>query len=123
MRYFDDDKLNNLAMRLRAFAEAEGAARGIVFWRVLRNKSIVSICNELPTTIEELRSKKVLVGEKVIRKYGVNIVGIVNEWRESYERKQHLSSVESPVSLSKYNDTVMVIRQEGDYYRVSGNDR
>ena len=61
MQYFSDNQLNGLAWELRSFAEEQARARNLVFWNILRNKAIVSICKALPRTIEELHSPKVLI--------------------------------------------------------------
>ena len=80
MKYFSNEKLNDLALRLRAFAEKEGESKNTVFWKVLRNKVIVSICQNLPTTIEEFRSKRVKIGNKTIQTHGEAILEIVNNY-------------------------------------------
>lgn len=120
MKYFSDERINGLALMLRAFAEDQASERNIRFWNILRNKAIVSICNELPTTVEDLFSKKVLIGKKTIENYGEAIVDIVSKWLASQNdssllRGQGLPSVPSP-------DKAMSIKQGGFYYNVSGND-
>ena len=40
MKYFSDEKLNDLAMELRKFAEEQARIRNLVFWNILRNKAI-----------------------------------------------------------------------------------
>lgn len=124
MQYFSDEKLNDLALKLRAFAEQEARVRKLVFWKILRNKAIVSICKKLPKTIEELQSKKVLMGKKAIENYGETIVGIVNEWCESEDRDlcEEETNSDCNSSMRLYEDGVMTIKQGGFYYNVSGND-
>ena len=124
MKYFSDEKLNDLAMELRKFAEEQARIRNLVFWNILRNKAIVSICKELPTSIEDLRSKKVLIGNKTIENYGDDIVSIVNEWCKSggnnFCKEETDAAYDSSICL--YNDGVITIKQGGFYYNVSGND-
>lgn len=123
MQYFREERLNDLAMRLRAFAEAEGAKRGLNFWNILRTKAIVSICRYLPTTIEDLNSKQVLVGKKTIERYGQAIVDIVNEWLSEGDANPSPKPSPNPTPKPAARvDNVMCIRQGGFYYNVSGND-
>ena len=124
MKYFSNKKLNGLATKLRKFAEEQAKVRNLVFWNILRNKAIVSICKELPRSIQDLYSKKVLIGKKTIESYGEAIVSIVNEWCES--DGNDFCEVENNVvcdsSIRLYNDGVITIKQGGFYYNVSGND-
>ena len=124
MRYFSDEKLNDLAMQLRKFAEKQAKIRKLAFWKILRNKAIVSICNKLPRSIEDLHSKKVLIGNKTIENYGTAIVRIVNEWCESNGNNfcEEENNVACDSSIRLYNDGVITIKQGGFYYNVSGND-
>lgn len=127
MQYFREERLNDLAIRLRAFAEAEGAKRGLNFWNILRTKAIVSICRYLPTTIEDLNSKQVLVGKKTIERYGQAIVDIVNEWLSEGDANPSPKSSPKPSpnptpKPAARVDNVMYIKQGGLYYNVSGND-
>ena len=123
MKYFSNEKLNDLALRLRAFAEKEGESKNTVFWKVLRNKVIVSICQNLPTTIEEFRSKRVRIGNKTIQNHGEAILEIVNEWLESNPIVENnlLEKIKS-WGVESSIDKVLNIKQGGFYYNVSGND-
>ena len=124
MQYFSNEKLNGLATKLRKFAEEQAKVRNLVFWNILRNKAIVSICKELPRSIQDLYSKKVLIGKKAIESYGAAIVSIVNEWCESDGNDfcEVENSVVCDSSIRLYNDGVITIKQGGFYYNVSGND-
>lgn len=128
MNYFTDERLNDLAMRLRAFAVEEAEKRDVDFWKVLRNKAIVSICKALPRSVDELRPRNVLIGNVAIENYGEAIVGIVNEWcdevgeipAEREVKKPEKKTVEKPEPV--YEENVLIIKQGGFFYNVSGND-
>ena len=124
MQYFSDNQLNGLAWELRSFAEEQARARNLVFWNILRNKAIVSICKALPRTIEELHSPKVLIGKKTIENYGQAIIRIVNEWCKSQENNHcnEKTNVTHNSLICLDEDGVMIIKQGGFYYNVSGND-
>ena len=77
--YFSDIKLNKLATDLRRFAEEKAIEEGVRFWKVLRNKAIVDICNKMPLTIQDFYDKKVLLGKEKVKKYGNEILNIIKE--------------------------------------------
>ena len=116
MRYFKNEVLNGLALELRDFAEKQAVAEKTTFWKILRNKSIISICNHLPRSMEDFSAKKVLIGKKKLEKYGDQIVDIVNKYCENENVKTPIQSINSQPS------GVMLIKQGGFYYGVSGND-
>ena len=123
MKYFGDEKKNDLALRLRAFAEEQAKARSLYFWNILRNKAIISICKELPRTVDDLGSKKVLVGKKTIEKYGEEIVCIVNAWiAENADAIGQKARVSCEQPKGCFEDKAMLFRQGGFYYNASGND-
>lgn len=116
MRYFKNEVLNGLALELRDFAEKQAVAENTTFWKILRNKTIVSICNHLPRSVDDFSAKKILIGKQKIDKYGEQIIEIVSKYCENEPRKT------TNRSIVTYQKGVMIIKQGGFYYGVSGND-
>jgi hypothetical protein len=116
MRYFKNEVLNGLALELRDFAEKQAVAENTTFWKILRNKTIVSICNHLPRSIDDFSAKKILIGKQKIDKYGEQIIEIVSKYCENEPPKT------TNISIVTYQKGVMIIKQGGFYYGVSGND-
>lgn len=116
MRYFENEVLNGLALELRDFAEKQAVAENTTFWKILRNKTIVSICNHLPRSIDDFSAKKILIGKQKIDKYGDQIIEIVSKYCENEPPKT------TNHSIVTYQKGVMIIKQGGFYYGVSGND-
>jgi hypothetical protein len=116
MRYFKNEVLNGLALELRDFAEKQAVAENTTFWKILRNKTIVSICNHLPRSIDDFSAKKILIGKQKIDKYGEQIIEIVSKYCENEPPKT------TNRSIVTYQKGVMIIKQGGFYYGVSGND-
>ena len=116
MRYFKNEVLNGLALELRDFAEKQAIAENTTFWKILRNKTIVSICNHLPRSIDDFSNKKILIGKQKLEKYGEQIIEIVSKYCENEPPKT------TNCSIITYPKDVMIIKQGGFYYGVSGND-
>lgn len=76
--YFEDEKMNLLAMELRSFAERQAEIEGVAFYKILRRKSIINICLRKPKTMEDLYNMKTLLGKEKANKYGEEILNIVN---------------------------------------------
>ena len=119
----EDEKLNGLALALRAYAEKKGREEGRPYWKVLRAKAIVSICNHAPMTVKDLDTKGLLPESVQKTKYGADIVNIVRE---------HLADENAPLALvekernrrteEKSEKRTIVAKKNGFYYGVSGND-
>ena len=69
--------LNELALKLSDFAKEKAAQEGVVCWKILRRKSIDSLCKHLPVSKEELYSKHVLLSRDTKEKYGEEITKII----------------------------------------------
>ena len=117
MRFFLDERQNNLALALRSFAEAQAQREGTVWWKVLRSKAIIGICNKEPMSIEALSLVKPRLKMATIQKHGEQIVAIVLK-----HCQEDLPFVVGDPLGEKRADRVMHIKQGGFYYSVSGND-
>lgn len=82
MRYFSDENLNSLALKLRRYAEDQADVENTVYWKILRNKVIISICKNMPTTLEDFSAKKVIIGNTKLKKHGKDILSIIHKHRE-----------------------------------------
>ena len=132
MRYFKDERLNDLALQLRSFAESEQLANGVRFPNAWENKVIVSICKKLPTTPREIADRGIPLGKERIEQYGDRICAIVKAYLDNSEDKPQDSvadtdedekTVTENSSVSALDkDGVITIRQAGFYYNISGND-
>ena len=80
--YFHDTLLNELAIELRIYAEKRAQKEGIVYWKILRRKAILSLCKYLPTIKESLYQRCILLGKDRIEKYGDEIVKIIKNFVE-----------------------------------------
>ncbi len=121
MKKFSDERLNELALALRRFAEKQAVIENTVYWKILRNKVIVSICKNLPTSIKEFSTKGVLIGKKKLEKYGPQIVEIVCRCLEDGQEPT-AQDIAAEWGTRKQPDGIMIIKQAGFYYSVSGND-
>lgn len=106
MRYFTDERLNNLALEIRRFAEEQAVIENTEFWKILRNKTVISICEKMPKSIEEFITKKVLIGKSKIEKYGDSIIKIVLKYCEDTVSKLEIANknnyVQEKSSTVKY---------------------
>lgn len=116
MRYFKSEKKNNLALELRSYAERKAIVEKTVYWKILRNKAISSICTKLPRTTEEFLSKGVLLGNSKVKKYGDEILKII----EKYCVANNIDTTNKSLYIQQAK--VMVFKKAGLFYNVFGND-
>ena len=86
--YFKDEKLNSLALELRLYAEERAREEGVIFWKVLRRKVIINLCQNLPISKESLYSSRILLGKKKIEKYGDDILSIIKAFVDNMEKER-----------------------------------
>lgn len=93
--YFHDKLLNELALKLRSYAQEQAKKEGVVFWKILRRKVINSFCRYLPISKEELYSRHIWLSREKKEKYGEDIVEIIKKFVEENNIKlTHLNEVE-----------------------------
>ena len=128
MRYFYDDKLNELAISLLEFSKEKAKEENIFPWMILRKKAILGICAERPQSIEELLALPISLSKSTIQKYGKEIVDIVCETIVEDDVEETIESeivaesdtveVEAPKKQIDPNGIIR-IKQEVFYYSVS----
>ncbi len=97
--YFSDDKLNELAIALRKFAENMSKRDNIPFWKILRKKAIIDICKKRPTSIQDFYDKKVLLGKEKVKKYGFEILNILNNHNPQPNQQNINNKVNYEISI------------------------
>ena len=115
IRYFSDEKLNNLALDLKRFAENTSKQEQVLYWKILRRKAIDDICKKLPLSIQEFYDKKVILGKEKINKYGKNIIDIIKKHFPDGQIKSNGSIKNELVqyNLVKYGDFNVIVDEDG----------
>lgn len=96
--YFHDKLLNELAIKLRLYAQEQAQKEGVIYWKILRRKAINSLCRQLPISKEELYSKHILLGREKKEKYGEDIVAIIKKFVEENNIKLDVQSNEIDIA-------------------------
>ena len=78
---------DELFERLRAFSKEKAEEEGVAYWKILRKKTIYSLCTLLPVSKEELDTKKVLLRAEIKEKYGEEITQIIKDYISSDENR------------------------------------
>lgn len=109
LKYFDDNKLNNLAISLRKFAEDMSKQEDIVFWKILGRKAIIDICKKQPLSLQDFYDKKILLGKEKVNKYGDKILNIIKEYVNQYSAQSDLNL--NNISADALEDVCPIIVQ------------
>lgn len=130
-RYFYDNNLNELALKLLKFSKEKASEEGVLSRRILRKKAIIGICAEKPNSIEKLLALPIPLSKKQIQKYGQEIIRMV---RNAGENQNAMDMADSGVAADNISDEILndekciapdgviTIKQGGYYYNVYGND-
>lgn len=117
-RYAGDGGMTGLALELRNYAKVKGAEENIQFWKVLRKKAILGICEVKPTSIEEL-ANAYGIGAKKIEKYGKDIISIVKNFaiEAVTPAVANIAQIYTTIKCGNYN---YIVDENGEIITDSG---